>query len=145
MITKAQKLLNLMEQDDEDSILLMCPECDYEMIMDAGDFEEMDDVILCPKCEFPMNTVAYDDMDYEEEEYCNIELKNDLSEKKVKVIRDGKVVIKDIKIKKKKLSPKQKAALAKARKKSSQWCCHEKTSKINKTKRKKRTLIAGFN
>lgn len=73
----------------------------------------------------------------EAEEGCPVCGSEDLDEKTVKVVREGKVVKKTVKSKKRRLTPAQKAALAKARKKAHTADANKKRAKSNKVRSKK--------
>lgn len=88
-------------------------------------------VICCPHCGpiSGMNESAVDE--------CPICGEDELLEKVVKVVRDGEVVKKTVKTKKTILSPAQKAALAKARKKAHTAGANKQRAKSNKVRKNK--------
>lgn len=89
-------------------------------------------VRACSKC--GIFTQVQEGMESEDEcPYCG---KGEIQEKIVKVVRDGKVVKKNVSSKKKKLSSKQKSALAKARKKAHTSSAQKQRNKSMKKARK---------
>lgn len=70
----------------------------------------------------------------EAEEGCPVCGSDDLDEKTVKVVRDGKVTKKNVSTKKRRLTPAQKAALAKARKKAHTPAAAKARAKSNKVR-----------
>lgn len=73
----------------------------------------------------------------EAEEGCPVCGSDDLDEKTVKVVKEGKVVSKKVATRKKKLTAAQKAALAKARKKAHTAGAQKKRAKSNAVRKKK--------
>lgn len=93
-----------------------------EVIDEAEEFV----VIKCHDCGAILSALD------EAEAGCPVCGSEDLDEKTVKVVKDGKVVTKNVSTRKKKLSPAQKAALAKARKKAHSAGANKKRAKSNK-------------
>jgi rubrerythrin len=88
-------------------------------------------VIRCHDCGAVLSALD------EAEEGCPVCGSDDLDEKTVKVVKDGKVVKKNVATRKKKLSAAQKAALAKARKKAHSAGAQKKRAKSMSIRSKK--------